>query len=213
MLKYFMRICFFLLPLFSSTTIQADCLPFSMLLDYQPSSFYVGVFGGYAGGYDLKCTDFKTNRGYYLGFNTGKKVFPNIRWEGDIIWQRNDVKSDVNPINHVSGAINMGSVMTNAILDFNFPFPGSPSLGGGIGYAWADGHWSANVTQTQPGEAAFKKRHIKSSFRENGFAWQIIASLNFFACYDLDIKVEYRFFKLHDEISSHKFGLALVKFF
>lgn len=215
MLKYLVQIYFFLL-LFFSNTIQAYCLPFPWLLDYQPSGFYLSAFGGIAGGYDLKCSNFRTNRGYYFGINGGKKVFPNIRLEGDIIWQGNDVQSGATTsttiqINHVDGSINIGSVMANAILDFNFPFPGSPSLGGGVGYAWADGHWSADFTKTNG--VLFKRRRIKSSFSENGFAWQIIADLNFFVCRSLKVNIEYRFFKLHDEISTHKFGLALVKFF
>lgn len=215
MLNHFMQMYFFLF-LFFSHPIQAYCLPFPWLLDYQPSSFYISAFGGYAGGYELKCDDFKTVRGYYLGINGGKKIFPNIRLEGDAIWQRNRVQSDVPTsntlqVNHVDGAINIGSIFANAILDFNFPFPGSPSLGGGVGYAWADGHWSADLTKTK--EAFFKRRRVRSSFRENGFAWQLIADLNFFVCNDLKINIEYRFFKLRDEFSTHKFGLALVKFF
>jgi opacity protein-like surface antigen len=214
LLKHFVRLGFFLL-LFVSSTIQAYCLPFPWLLDYQPPGFYMSAFGGIAGGYDLKCDNFKTNRGYYFGVNGGKKIFPNIRMEGDLMWQGNEVKSDdsvgASQFTHVDGSINIASVMANAIFDFNFPFPGSPSIGGGVGYAWADGHWSADMTKTTG--TLFKKQRIKSSFKENGFAWQIIVDLNFFVCNKLKINVEYRFFKLHDEIDSHKFGLSLVKFF
>jgi opacity protein-like surface antigen len=209
-----MRIYFFLV-IFFFNTIQAHCLPFPWLLDCQPSGFYISTFGGIAGGYALKSNNFKTNRGYYFGINGGKKVFPNIRLEGDVTWQGNDVQSDVKTstiqINHVDGSIDIGSIMANAILDFNFPFPGSPSLGGGMGYAWANGDWSADFTKTKG--ILFKKRHIKSSFKENGFAWQIIADLNFPVYCDIKINIEYRFFKLQDEISTHKLGLALVKFF
>ena len=189
------------------------CLPW--LLDYQPSGFSVGAFGGITGGYELDCEDVETNRGYYCGIQAGKKVFPNVRLEGDLIWQGNDVNritvQNTTDLDHPRGSFNIGSIMANAILDLNFPFPGSPSLGAGIGYAYANGHWSGILTQTN--ETLAIERKLKSSFHKGGLSWQIIADLNFFICPTLKINIEYRFFKLSHQLSNNKFGLALVKFF
>lgn len=219
MLKYIVPICLCLFLCFSNNIqaycLSSYCLPFPVFLDYQPSGFYVSAFGGIAGGYDLTCRNVKTNRGYYFGVNGGKKVLPNFRVEGDAMWQGNDVNALTSlgtlSLDHVRGSIDIGSVMANGILDFNFPFPGSPSIGAGVGYAWADGDWKATLSKTVG--TLVKKRHFRDSFSKNGFAWQLIADLNFFICNDFKINIEYRFFKLSRDVTTHKFGLAAVKFF
>lgn len=203
-----------LLFTFCSIFLHADCLPFPWLLDYQPSGFYFGAFGGMGGGYKLDCKNVVTNRGCYLGVNGGKKIFPNVRIEGDASWLGNEVNGITvgsTALNHTDGTINTFSLMANAIFDFNFPFPGSPSLGAGVGYAHAGGHWSGVLTQTNG--AFFTEKTVKSSFHKSGFAGQMLANLNFFICNNLKVNLEYRFFKLNNAMSTHKFGLAIVKFF
>lgn len=221
MRKYVLRFIVLILPFFLNQ-LQASCCSFNCLpwlQDYQPSGFYVSAFGGINGGYDIDCKDVNTNRGYYCGINGGKKIFPNVRVEGDFIWQGNEV-SDIQKgtlekgkkdLDHPRGTFNIESCMANAILDFNFPFPGSPSLGGGVGYAHAHGSWSGILTKTL--NDVEKNKEIKSSYKKSGFAWQIIADLNFFICRNLKINVEYRYFNLGRPISNHKFGLSVVKFF
>lgn len=213
--KYLLK-SFFLLIFFSHPCEGMSYCQISWLEDYQPPGFYLSAFGGISGGYNLNNKHAKTNRGYYFGINGGKKVFPNLRLEADVSWQGNDVKGVKNGtvnLTHVKGPINIWSGMGNAIFDFNFPFPGSPSLGGGIGYAHAEGHWSGVLTKTLADNTT-KEKKLKSSYKKSGFAWQIIADLNFFLTDDIKLDVEYRFFKLYNHhLSSHKFGLAIVKFF
>ena len=201
---------FFVLLLFNPTQARG----FLWLLDYQPSTPYLGVFGGMNGGSEVNCRPVKTNRGYYFGVNGGKKIFPNFRFEGDLMWQRNDVNNVTyhsTSLNHSKGAIDIGSVMANGMFDFGFPFPGSPSLGGGVGYAHASGHWSG-IYNRSAGVFSVEKR-IKSHFKTGGFAWQIIADLNFFVLDTFKVNIEYRFFKLQDKINKNKFGVSLIKFF
>lgn len=219
--KYALRYCFLILPFFFNL-LQAGCCSFHCLpwlQDDQPPGWYASAFGGMNGGYDIDCKDVHTNRGYYLGMNGGKKVFPNVRLEGDFIWQRNGVgeiehgtlQKGKKDLDHPKGNFSIASLMANAILDLNFPFPGSPSIGGGVGYADAHGDWSGDLTKTINGVECIKK--IKSSYKTQGFAWQVIANLNFFICHQLKINVEYRYFNLGRPIRNHKFGLSLSKFF
>lgn len=212
MRKYLFGIGFLILA-FTPVTCSSMCI--SWLLDYQPPGVYVGAFGGIAGGYSLKSKGVVVNRGYYCGLNVGKKVFPNLRLEVDGTWQGNDVhgiKKKPVALEHVKGTINIWSGMVNAIFDFNLPFPGSPSLGGGVGYAHAHGHWSGSLTQSIDEKTTLSKT-LKSSLTKSGLAWQIIADLNFFLMDDLKLNVEYRYLKLTSELNSSKFGLSLVKFF
>ena len=214
MRKYVINFIVLMLPFFFHT-LQASC----WLQDYQPSGFYLSAFGGINGGYDVDCKDVHTNRGYYCGINAGKKIFPNVRLEGDFIWQQNGVgeiqkgnlEDGKKDLDHPKGTFNIESFMANTILDFNFPFPGSPSFGGGGGYAHAHGHWAGELTKTV--NDVDKTKKFKSSYKTSGFAWQIIADLNFFICRNLKINVEYRYFNLGRPIRNHKFGLSLVKFF
>lgn len=203
------------LVVFAFTPLNCSSICIPWLLDYQPPGVYVGAFGGIGGGYNLNSKGVRVNRGYYFGFNLGKKVYPNLRVEIDGSWQGNDVhgiKENSIPLRHVKGPINIWSGMVNAIFDFNLPFPGSPSLGGGIGYAHAHGHWSGTLTQFIDENTTLDKT-LKSSLTKSGLAWQIIADLNFFLMDDLKLNVEYRYFRLTSEVNSSKFGLSLVKFF
>ncbi len=217
-------ICF--ISLFVVSLAEARCCCFTSiptiptiptipwLLDYQPSGIYISAFGGMNGGYELDNQNVHLNRGYYAGINIGKKVLPNFRLEADAIWQENDVNGLIVgniSLDHAHGTINTYSFMGNAVLDLNFPYPGSPSIGGGVGYGNAEGHWSGTLSQTVKNITASKK--IKSSFHKNGLCWQIIADLNFFLCPNLKINIEYRFFKLENKFSNNKFGLTLVRFF
>lgn len=197
---------------------QASCF---FGLDYQlMPGFYTGVVGGINGGYPLTCKRAKTNRGYYLGLKVGKKFFYNIRLEEEFTWQENQVNTlnkgttTTVQFTDIKGNVNIWSLMTNGIFDFcfNCNLPGRPYLGAGIGYAYAEGRWSGNFTRNN--DPLFIEKHIRSSIHKGGFAWQIIAGLNFFICPRLSISLEYRFFDLETScIRNHKLGLTLTKFF
>ncbi|MFI0434544.1 MAG: outer membrane protein [Parachlamydiaceae bacterium] len=209
--QYLIKLCALFLSL-CSTRVEAFCLPW--LLDSEPPGFYVTAFGGFNGGYNVNSSDIKTSRGYYCGINAGKKIYPNIRLEGDFIWQRNGVQGvslGSLSLTHLKGTMNTESLMANLLFDLNFPFPGTPSIGAGIGYAFADLNWSGKFIQTT--DHLIKEKDYKGSVHEKGLAWQIIANLNFFVCPSVKISAEYRFFKLEDKFSTYKLGLALSKFF
>lgn len=126
-------------------------------------------------------------------------------------------------------------------IPFNCQLPARPYIGGGVGYAYSSGHWVGSfnktitpvanpitnnpVTNNAPtvnattanvnnadGTVVTKRKHIRSRLHQGGFAWQIIAGLNFSVCY-VNIGLEYRYFKTEGFISNHKFGLALTNLF
>lgn len=199
--------------------------------------FSIGAIGGINGGYELECKHVKTNRGYYAGLKIDKNVFCCIRLEEEFCWQWNEVNSLKNQsiqLDHVRGRINIWSLMTNGIFDipFNCCLPARPYLGGGIGYAQANGHWKGRITPPTVNNAAANNavgnnagnvvnngyeseivsKCFKSKINKGGFAWQVIAGLNFSVCL-VTIGIEYRFFKTQDHISNHKLGLALSTLF
>lgn len=229
MVGYLARLLIFLTLLFPSVNHASI---FSILKCPFTPEVYVGGFGGINGGYDFRCKHIKTNRGYYAGIRVGNKFFSYIRLEGELAWQWNEVNSlneGTIQFDHVRGDINVWSVMANGIFDFPFNccLPARPYLGGGIGYAYTSGHWSGSFTPPAPtvvaanpvpanntNENVFSSReHFKSNLHNGGFAWQVIAGLNFSVCYRIVISLEYRFFKAEGRISNHKFGLALAKNF
>ncbi len=203
--------------LFFSSLLFLPATSFCMewLLDNQPTAIYVGAFGGINGGFNLPCKSVRTNRGYYFGLNGGKRIWPNCRLEIDAAWQRNEthgLQAGQVKLANVKGPITILSVMGNGLFDFSLPFPGSPSIGGGIGYAKAYGHWSGDLTKSIA-NGVTKQKSFKDSLNRGGFAWQVMAQLNFFLRDDLKLNIEYRYFRLTNDINNSKFGLALVKFF
>jgi opacity protein-like surface antigen len=190
---------------------------------YKPlPGLYIGGMGGLNGGYDLKCETLLTDLGYYLGAKAGKRFFPtlrpffpNLQVEEEFIWQRNPIntiKAGTFQLDHIRGHIQIWSLMTNILLDFNCDFPVRPFIGGGLGYAQAWGHWSAFLIDVN-GDFFLIEKHIKSKLNKRGFAAQVIAGLKYFIYPNLEASLEYRFFNLKNHIANHKLGLALTKFF
>lgn len=234
-MKYLM-VGFIFLNLLFSYGCYALCLP-NLWYGLIPG-IDVGAFGGINGGYDLRCRHVKTIRGYYAGLKIDKSLFCYLRLEEELAWQWNEVNSIKNAtvqFDHMRGDINIWSLMTNGIFDipFNCRLPARPYVGGGVGYAYTSGNWVGSVSQNPTINTAnnaqannavnpqtnlanetvcFTRRHIKSNIHKGGFAWQIIAGLNFPICC-FKIGLEYRYFKSQRDISNHKFGLALVKLF
>lgn len=223
---------FVLFALSFSMTSQSSC--FSLLEEaLSTPGFYAGFYGGINGGYELTCQRVKTNRGYYVGLKVGKSFFSCLRLEEDFTWQSNEVNqirgggnigtATTVQFDHIRGTIDIWSLMTNGIFDipFNCHLPARPYIGAGIGYACANGHWSGNIIKQQPLDTTVvppvqpppKVKHFRSHLHRGGFAWQILAGLNFSLCYDIVVSLEYRFFKQDCRINNHKFGIVTSKSF
>ncbi len=219
MLKYLAIFVFLFSHIFSNIS-YSFC--FQNLAYHPLPGLYIGGIGGFNGGYDIKCENLSTQLGYYLGAKIGKKFsiklgnfIPPLKVEEEFVWQRNPVNSlkvGTIQLHHVRGHIQIWSLMTNALLDFNCDFPVRPFIGGGLGYAQAWGHWSALLVDVG-GDFFLIEKHIKSKFNKRGFAAQVIAGLKYLICPSLEVTLEYRFFNLRHHVSNHKLGLALTKLF
>jgi len=218
MIKPFVGVIFFM-ALAGAMHLPAKCLA---LFGYQfIPGVYVGGFAGYSGGVDMDCKPVKTNRGIYAGIKGGIEFLSLFRIEEELAWQGNDVTSlhgGILQVGHASGYLNIWSLMSNVLLDFPFNccLPARPYIGGGIGGAYADGHWWAKIHEGGlyiGNEFGDNHRIVRSGIHEGGFAWQVIAGLNFPFCYGITVGIEYRYFNTIHRLSSHKFGAVLSKSF
>lgn len=210
--------------LFYSSNCQSSC--FSCLDTLCITGSYIGVFGGINGGYDLRCHDIRTNRGYYAGIKAGRSLISCLMVEGELAWQGNDpntvrggqintvqiTKTMINQIDRVRGHLDIWSCMVNGLIQipFNCGLPAQPYAGGGVGYAYVDGNWKFKFTQPIDGIPEDK---FKFKFSKGGFAWQVLAGLNFPIFWNWKLAVEYRYFNSAAYVSNHKLGLVLVKKF
>lgn len=178
---------------------------------------YIGVMVGVNGNLDLKGKKADASVGYYVGGNIGYRFWSLLRLEEELSYQRSDIhsfeKSGIK-LHHARGHVNVWSLMTNMLFELNCPFIITPYFGGGIGVAHVNGHWSGHwnkVMRHLSSEGCH--HHAKQKLRENGFAWQLIAGLKYFICLGLETSLEYRYFKVENEIINHRVDLSLIKFF
>lgn len=176
---------------------------------------YIGLIGGGNAGLDLKKSKAEASIGYYIGGHVGYKFFRHLRIEEEVTYQYSGIHSfEINKVklSHVKGNVDVWSLMTNVILDLNCPFLVSPYFGGGLGYGQANGHWTGHWKVNR--NLFFEEESLpKQKLHKNGFAWQGIVGLNFFVCLGFEASVEYRYFKLENDVVNHRFGAALTKFF
>lgn len=173
---------------------------------------YIGVLGGGTGRLDLKKAKADADLGYYVGGQLGYQFFGRLRLEEELSYQEAKIHSFETKgmtFHHAKGHVNLWSLMTNLIVDLDFPFIISPYMGGGLGYLYADGHWSGHIKDFRLHENQFSKQELK----KNGLAWQAIVGLKYFVCLSLELGLEYRYFKFENELATHKVGLVLKKFF
>jgi len=152
---------------------------------------YVGVFGGYVIPHDLKLedggsVDIGVKNSWAIGAKVGY-IFPQARWLAAELEYFYLAKQDLDQ-SGVDGDFSAHNVMANIL--WRYP-EGKihPYLGGGIGWSW--GTFKAN----SPG------RSIDES--GNGFAWQILAGLNFEITpnWSADLAYRYMGIKYNDMIS------------
>ena len=170
---------------------------------------YVGVMTGGVGGFDLKNSKLKTSLGYYIGGCIGYKFFNYLRIEEEFSYQRSatqSIKKREFRFYHVKGHVNFWNLMTNVLFDLDSHFIVRPFLGGGIRMVHAQGE----------GVKRFSYLPIESErekFHENNFAWQLIFGLKSLICLDLEVSLEYRYFKLTQREADYKLGLSFNQFF
>lgn len=173
--------------------------------------FYIGGFGGANFlTFDKKYRHFdgsrsrsRTNTGYVAAASIGYRWCNNFRAEFEYAYRFNKLKGHHHKHHDVTSSQEYRShgkneAYSNAYL-FNLVYDIAwcndwcikPYIGAGIGYAQHHVRLrSHNVIVVGGPEIAYKARS-----KNNGFAWQVLAGLAYPICDNLDLSIEYRFFK------------------
>jgi opacity protein-like surface antigen len=189
------------------------------------TGFYIGGFGGANFistsrdcGSNTK-RDFNT--GYVLNASIGYRWCHDVRFEFEYAYRNNQGKHR----NRDSGSIcnSSGSKRKNFIQNA-YMFNGfydlglcndwciKPFVGAGIGYVNArNAHHHNRCESTVVGAAVSSSSRKKD---KNGFAWQLIAGIAYPICDEVDLSLEYRFFKGRERrLYNNDVGVGLKYYF
>ncbi len=187
-----------LIPLVSTATVQAD--PWE--------GFYAGAIGGANFLQTRKKAEIDLNfkTGYMVGGFVGYRWCEGFRVEGEVSYRRNTLKSvdvsysdfegdsefsDTVSIERVHGHHSLVTYMANLLYEIDTCSSFTPYVGAGIGY----GH---EITKTGLCED-----------KDNGFAWQAIAGVEYTILPCTDLAIEYRFLKgPESRLYNHTVGLV-----
>jgi len=158
----------------------------------QAGPFYVGVFGGYVMPNDLKIEDGGSEDvGLKNSWTIGAKVgyiFPQVKWLATELEYFYLGKQDVDQAG-INGDGSAHNVMANLLVRYPEGMI-HPYAGIGIGWSWAK--FSGN----QLGIGSVDESG-------NGFAWQILAGLNFEITQNWSADLAYRYFRAkYTDVSS-----------
>lgn len=169
-------------------------------------SFYASIFGGVDFASDKKKNGVKAefDTGYVVTGAVGYRFCEGFRVEGEVGYRHNDldkVTSDSTRVDYgTSSNIHTWSYMANGVYELPVCWSWQPYVGGGIGYSQT----TLKLTNSQ----------FSSSSHSNGFAWQVIAGLEypFLDCWD--VAVEYRYFKPYlSHLSNNDIGVTFRTYF
>lgn len=128
--------------------------------------------------------------GYFLAPAIGYRFCNGFRVEGEFGYRHNCLKrlKFYGTSFHVSGKFETYSGLANVYYDLPMCWCLKPYIGAGIGYAYTkatvhgDGYYSGSSSSSSRGH-------------RSGFAWQVIAGVAYPICENIDLAVEYRFFR------------------
>lgn len=190
------------------------------------TGFYIGAFGGanfISTSRDCRGGDYSRRRfdtGYVVTGSIGYRWCHNVRFEFEYGYRNNKVRHRRDGSESLaadagcdsSGKRNrnfyQNAYMFNGFYDISFcnDWCLKPYVGAGIGYA-----------QTRNGR---HERYSGDGYsynrnnRRNGFAWQIIAGLAYPICDEVDLSLEYRFFKSRERnLYNNDIGVGLKYYF
>ncbi len=157
---------------------------------------YVGVFGGYVRPNDLKVEDGESidvslKDSWAIGAKVGY-IFPQVKWLAAELEYFYLAKQDVDQAG-ADGDYSAHNVMANLLVRYPegkiHPFAGV-----GIGWSWATLKGSGTVGGIGTGS-------VDES--ANGFAWQVLAGLNFEITPEWSADLAYRYFQAkYDDVGS-----------
>ena len=102
----------------------------------------------------------------------------------------------------ITGDVQTTALMANVAYDLNIAERLNLTLGGGVGYGWVD--YSANFAASFTTAFSTTTYTTRGSFSDDdsGFAYQLIAGLDFEVSDTTDLFVEYRYFGVNDDSNS-----------
>lgn len=186
------------------------------------TGFYIGGFGGASFISTSKsCGRNKRHfdTGYVLSASLGYRWCHNVRVEFEYAYRNNKVRHRNSSIIARDGescgkkhrSFFQNAYMFNGIYDLDMcnDWCVKPYIGAGIGYAQnRNGHHNFHNFDAVSSES---RRHRRD---KNGLAWQIIAGLAYPICDEVDLSIEYRFFKARDHhLSNNDIGVGLRYYF
>jgi opacity protein-like surface antigen len=172
---------------------------------------YIGLIGG-LNFFDINHTNAKFDPGYYLGSAIGYKFSNSVRLEAEASYQRSEIKSarsntSAKKLRDLCGHMRSWSYMVNLLLDFDLNLPFIPYFGAGLGYSKNNGNWSGHST------SFFTHINTKVISKRHGCAWQGIIGIKYLICEKLEVGIDYRYFLCEKDVTNHKIGLALIRYF
>jgi opacity protein-like surface antigen len=149
--------------------------------------------------------------GYLFTGAVGYRFCNDFRVEGEFGYRSNDlrhVKFDLAGQHFtvkLKGHVHTYSGLANLYYDIPVCFYVRPYVGAGIGYACA----THRVKVKHFSHAATNRSHC------DGFAWQVIAGFAYPVCDNVDVSLEYRFFRAErtNRAQNHDVGVNLKYFF
>jgi opacity protein-like surface antigen len=186
------------------------------------TGFYIGGFGG--ANFISTSRDCSTNTkrdfntGYVLNASIGYRWCHDVRFEFEYAYRNNQGRH-----RNTSGTtvctsrtkhkhFIQNAYMFNGFYDLNLALCNDwgmkPFVGAGIGYVNArNGHHHNNCPIVGAVSSSRKKD-------KNGFAWQLIAGIAYPICDEIDISLEYRFFKGRERrLYNNDVGMGLKYYF
>lgn len=172
--------------------------------------FYAGAQGGlnFLHVKDLHSRHVEFDTGYELGLVAGYGWCNGFRGEAEVAYRNNDYKlharDEEGTKHHFKGDIHTWSFMANGYYDFCEWYCVTPYVGGGIGYDKL--HQSIHA-----GGHKYKGSN-------SGFAWQLMAGVNYDLCEDWVVSGEYKFHMSplkhsHNNLQNHAITIGVKKFF
>ena len=176
---------------------------------FATTTFFSGSFSSFtttlAGSVDY-------DTGWALMAAIGYRFAGNWRLEGEFSGRWDDLSSSFSGAFYsasITGDVQTTALLANIVYDLNIADQLNLSLGGGVGYGWVD--YEANFAGT------FTTTFFPTTFTyttsgtfsddNSGFAYQLIAGLDFEVSDTTELFVEYRYFGINDDDSSTLRGL------
>lgn len=187
------------------------------------TGFYVGTFAGanfisssnsHSRNVNVYNNRRNFNTGYVVDASVGYRWCHDIRMEFEYAYRSNQGRHRWNQSNNVSGSFcsKHKNFVQNAYM-FNgfYDIAGcqdwcvKPFVGAGVGYAN-----TRNARHHVNNGDSSRRRHNC----DGGFAWQIIAGLAYPICDQIDLSLEYRFFKAKErKLYNNDVGVGLKYYF